>query len=116
METLRKLCSLDCEQPASTHTIIVVDKPTTSNLEEIRALASYTADRTVRVHVQEANAGASVARNTGLAQSFGDYVVLLDNDVVPEPGLLDAYIGAIARHPGEVIYVGLTKLPASVTH
>lgn len=58
----------------------------------------------VRVHVQEANGGASFARNTGLAQSFGDYAVLLDDDVVPEPGLLDAYASAIARNPGEAVY------------
>ena len=115
VEQLRRLCSLECLQPASVHTILVVDQPTVSNLKEVRGLASYTANRIVRVHVQEANGGASFARNTGLAQSFGDYVVLLDDDVQPEPGLLDAYLGAIARHPGEAAYIGLTELPRPET-
>lgn len=112
---LERLCSLDCKQPASLQTIVVVDRPTTPNLEELRRLSSYANGRIVRVHVQEANAGASFARNTGLAQSFGDYAVLLDDDVQPRPGLLDAYLGAIARHPGEAAYVGLTELPPPVT-
>lgn len=115
VEQLRRLCSLECSQPASVHTILVVDQPTVSNLNEVRDLASYTANRIVRVHVQEANGGASFARNTGLAQSFGDHAVLLDDDVQPEPGLLDAYLGAIARHPDEAAYIGLTELPRPET-
>jgi glycosyltransferase involved in cell wall biosynthesis len=83
LRRLRALCTLACSHPASVQTLIVVDRPNTPNLAELRALACYAADRTVRVHVQEANAGASFARNTGLAQSFGDYAVLLDDDVVP---------------------------------
>ena len=53
-----------------------------------------------------------MARNTGLWQSFGDHAVLLDDDVEPADGLLDAYLGAIDRHPHAAAYVGLTKLPA----
>ena len=93
------------------HTTIVVDRPDTPNLDEILKLASYKPDRTVRVHVMETNAGASNARNAGLWQSFGDHAILLDDDVTAEPGLVDAYLGAIQRHPGAAAYVGVTKLP-----
>src|SRR3954451_1752409 len=34
----------------------------------------------------------NVARNLGLARAKGDYVVFLDNDVVVEPGWLEALI------------------------
>ena len=115
LSLLVPLCTLDCKQKASVRTIVVVDNPETENLEAIRGLASYENGRLVRVHVQEANGGASWARNTGLAQSFGDYTVLLDDDVIPETGLLDAYIGAIRRHPDQAAYIGLTNLPTPET-
>jgi len=115
MSTLKPLCSLGCERAASIHTTIVVDRPDAPNLHEILRLSSYQPDRTVRVHVMEINAGASNARNAGLWQSFGDHAILLDDDVTPEAGLVDAYLGAIERHPGAAAYVGLTRLPAPQT-
>jgi glycosyltransferase involved in cell wall biosynthesis len=36
------------------------------------------------------NLGVSMARNTGLAQSFGDYALLLDDDVQPDDCIIDA--------------------------
>jgi LPS sulfotransferase NodH len=63
----------------------------------------------------EVNSGASNARNAGLWQSFGDHAILLDDDVTPEAGLVDAYLGAIERHPGAAAYVGVTKLPVPQT-
>lgn len=115
VRALRKLCSMTATQPASLHTAIVVDNPDAEGIAAIRGLASYTANRTVRVHVMEKNTGAAWARNTGLFQSFGDYAVLLDDDVSPEHGLLDAYFGAVSRQPGAGAYVGLTKLPLPQT-
>ena len=41
--------------------------------------------------------------------------VLLDDDVVPDSALLDAYLGAIARYPKAKILVGLTRLPEPQT-
>ncbi len=43
--------------------------------------------------LQPQNMGASLSRNAGMAQSFGDLTVLLDDDVVPQPNILDAYLG-----------------------
>jgi glycosyltransferase involved in cell wall biosynthesis len=95
---------------AHLHTLIVVDRPSASNVAEIQQLTSYAPGRVVRVHVMPENAGAAVARNVGLAQSFGDHCVLLDDDVIPQPGLLDAYLGAISRRPDAVGHVGVAKL------
>ena len=114
-QMLAALASLPCNRDASVHTIIVCDRPDADNLDEVQRLLSYTPNRTVRVHVMEENAGASFARNAGLHQSFGDHAVLLDDDVMPQAGLLDAYLGAIERHPGAAAYVGVTELPAPIT-
>ena len=114
-DALTKLTSLEANRPVALHITLVVDRPDADNLDEIRQLASQKCNRTVRVWVLEENSGASWARNVGLWQSFGDYVVLLDDDVIPEAGLLDAYLGAMEREPGAAAYVGITKLPIPTT-
>jgi len=115
VDRLRALTNLECRRDVSLTTIVVVDRPDAEALSDIRALASYASNRIVRVLVKPKNEGASAARNDGLAQSFGDYCVLLDDDVIPESGLLDAYLGAIDRTPGAAAYVGLTTLPSPST-
>jgi hypothetical protein len=71
----------------------------------------YTSNYSVRVVVHSRNRGASAARNTGLVASSADWVLLLDDDVKPEPHLLDAYIGATLRYPNAAVLVGHTQLP-----
>eukprot|EP00979_Chaetoceros_neogracilis_P015622 scaffold6266_cov279-Chaetoceros_neogracile.AAC.3 len=60
------------------------------------------------------NKGASYARNTGYTYSPADWVLFLDDDVVPDASILDAYVGSIARYPKAKCMVGLTKLPHHV--
>jgi hypothetical protein len=86
---LSAICSLD-SAAASVHVLVIVDRPDAPNLHAIKALNSYAANHTVRVYVQPENMGASMARNTGLAQSFGEYALFLDDDVRREPDVLDA--------------------------
>jgi GT2 family glycosyltransferase len=100
---------------AHLHTLFVVDRPEAPSLDAIKQLTSYSHGRVVRIHVMPENGGAAVARNVGLAQSFGDHCVLLDDDVIPQPGLLDAYLGAITRRPDAVGFVGMVKLPKART-
>jgi len=114
LSVLRTICDLSSSD-ASVHTIIVVDNPESDNLEELKQLERYDTNHTVRVYKMESNSGASKARNTGLAQSFGDHAILLDDDVIPEENLVDAYLGAIERNPRAKIYVGMTNLPPPET-
>jgi glycosyltransferase involved in cell wall biosynthesis len=58
-----------------------------------------------------ANRGASYARNTGYNYSTADWILFLDDDVIPDENILDAYIGAIKRFPGAKVLAGLTTLP-----
>mmetsp|Transcript_7212 Transcript_7212/g.10150 ORF Transcript_7212/g.10150 Transcript_7212/m.10150 type:complete len:1017 (-) Transcript_7212:189-3239(-) len=104
-------------QPASITIVIVVDNPDLSpeHLAIIQSLQSHDPNHIVRIHKNEVNLGASESRNTGLSQSFGDYAILLDDDVIPEISLLDAYLGAIIRNPKAKILVGHTKLPSPQT-
>jgi glycosyltransferase involved in cell wall biosynthesis len=64
-----------------------------------------------RVVRNSENRGASYARNTGYNYSTADWVLFLDDDVIPQSEILDAYHGAILRYPDGKVYVGQTKLP-----
>jgi hypothetical protein len=90
VDMLARICNLEAATDASICKLIVVDKPDAHNLHDVLALQSYRENDLVRVYVMEKNEGAGEARNKGLSQSFGDYAVLLDDDVVPEDTLLDA--------------------------
>jgi glycosyltransferase involved in cell wall biosynthesis len=57
------------------------------------------------------NRGASFARNTGFNYTTADWVLFLDDDVIPDEHILDAYAGAIRRYPDAKVLVGMTELP-----
>jgi hypothetical protein len=46
-----------------------------------------------------------------LNYSTADWVLFLDDDVVPDEKLLDAYLGATIRYPDGKVFVGCTDLP-----
>jgi GT2 family glycosyltransferase len=76
---------------ATTDLVVVIDGPddgTTALLTELAAR-----DGRVR-HVVAPGKGAAAARQTGLEAATGEVVVFLDDDVVPEPGLVSGH----ARH------------------
>lgn len=97
----------------SVHFVVVVDNPAAS--AGLTILQDWSPNHLVRVQVNDSNLGASASRNAGIAASCGDWIVLLDDDIIPEANLLDAYLGAIRRHPAAKILVGLTLLPAPQT-
>ena len=117
-EALIRLTSItfDNGSKASLNIIIVVDRPDTPNLAELcTTLTSYAANRVVRVFAMPSNQGASMARNAGLAQAFGEHVIFLDDDVIPCERLLDEYLSAIMRYPKAAGFVGSTILPQPQT-
>jgi hypothetical protein len=81
--------------------VVVVDDGSTDATPETLAAA---AERDPRVRpVRQDNAGLSAARNTGLAEAVGAWVVFLDDDDVPDPG----WLAALAR-PMDDPGVGIT--------
>ena len=96
---------------------IIVDNPDAPQaaLDQVRLLESLGNNYTVNVRVHPRNMGVSAARNTGIAYSNADWCILLDDDVVPDHTLLDAYLGACMRHPGADIYAGKTVFPPAST-
>ena len=102
---------------------LVVDNPDTDNLNDVKSMAERVNREQISkregnyfvwvVHYGE-NRGASYARNTGFNYSSADWILFLDDDVIPDGHILDAYIGAIKRCPEAKVMVGLTIMPPSI--
>jgi hypothetical protein len=98
---------------------IVVDNPDSNHLISVKKLVDELNSKQLQLqgnyyinvlHYSE-NRGASYARNFGFNFSTADWILFLDDDVIPNEHLLDAYAGAIRRYPYAKVFVGLTELP-----
>ncbi|MEA9772134.1 glycosyltransferase [Xanthomonas campestris] len=92
--TLACLRALAAHPPALGIEIVVVDDgssdATATNLPHVQGL---------HYHQRARNGGFIAACNDGIGLARGDYVVLLNNDTVPQPGWLDWLIGTFTAHP-----------------
>ena len=84
--------------------IVVVDDGSTDNTSEVAA--SYPGVRCVR----QDNQGLAPARNTGLRQSRGEYVVFLDADDRLLPDALEVGLAACEAHPDCALVAGYYRL------
>ena len=92
--TLACLRALAAHPPAASCEIVVIDDgsrdQTVAWLPQVDGL---------RYEVRAANGGFIEAVNDGVARSRGAYVVLLNNDTVPQPGWLDTLLDTFAQVP-----------------
>jgi glycosyltransferase involved in cell wall biosynthesis len=73
--------------------VVVVDDGSTDNTSEVAA--RYPGVRLVR----QPNQGRSAARNTGIRQTNGDYLIFLDADDRLLPSCVEAGLDCFRRHP-----------------
>lgn len=127
-EYLKRICGLIVPKRMRTCFAIIVDNPKkliqmtgANNADEAAlqletTLASETRNN-IRVRCNQDNVGASASRNRGLDESAAEYVLFLDDDVIPNSDLLSAYetgIAAIEADKENVIgLVGLVRFPRS---
>lgn len=98
-EVLADIVRRSLEQDAL-EVIVVAD----ANPEDVRAvMAPWLSSGEARVRmVPGPGQGVALARQTGVEAARGDIVLLLDDDVVPEPGLLDGHRRVHAAGPDRV--------------
>jgi glycosyltransferase involved in cell wall biosynthesis len=102
---------------ATREVIVVVDGCRDGTYECLVGLARH--DSRVRPLWQD-NSGASSARQKGVEHARNPVVVLLDDDVVAEPGLITGHVGHHARAPRRVVLgympvMGRSTWPENVT-
>ena len=93
-QTVRRTIDSVLGQTSPAHEIIVVDDGSTD--DTIGVLRSY-GDRIIAIEQQ--NAGASVARNNGIAASTGEWIAFLDADDEWLPDKLQRQTEHLARMP-----------------
>jgi GT2 family glycosyltransferase/glycosyltransferase involved in cell wall biosynthesis len=104
--TLACLRAIATHPPTLPCEVIVVDDgssdATTQWLPQVAGL---------RYHRRVSNGGFIAACNDGIALAHGDYVVLLNNDTVPQPGWLDALVSTFIAHPDTGLAVAQLVYP-----
>jgi glycosyltransferase involved in cell wall biosynthesis len=121
LEILESIMTLSCSVQVYVKFWIVVDNPDPTHVDEVSSLAKrineerFHQEGNFFVNVLEygENRGASYARNLGYNYSTADWVLFLDDDVIPSRHILDAYVGGIRRYPEAKVFVGLTELPTA---
>ena len=94
--TLKALESIR-QHTAEPYEVIVVDNG--SSPQTLEALAGID-DPHVRIIYNKSNRGFSGGNNDGIAHAHGDYVILLNNDVIVTRGWADGLVDAFRRIPG----------------
>jgi GT2 family glycosyltransferase len=88
--------------------VVVSDGSTDGTDEEIRRTKTPFS---LNFFSQE-NAGPASARNRGVALASGDLVLFLDDDVVPEPHLLEEHLRSHGSQGDRVVVIGPMLTPA----
>ena len=83
--------------------VIVTDDAPDSNLRE-----SLDEDYSWVRLVSGPRRGPASNRNNGAKSAGGDWLIFLDDDCLPQPSFLSAYIEAIHNHPGSLVFEGRT--------
>jgi glycosyltransferase involved in cell wall biosynthesis len=110
--SLRALLAQDPSTPAY-EVVVVDDSSGPATREVVEKLAG--SDQRVTYLRHETNRGRSATRNTGIRHARGDIILLVDDDVVVEPGYVAAHLDVHATaRPEPVAVVGDLRFPPEV--
>ena len=103
------LLSLKVTKEMQVNFYIIIDSPGYAEFESI-----IDENRKMTVKSNLSNIGAAASRNRGIDLCNGDYVLFIDDDIVPEENLLMVYYKRIMKNPGCLGFVGMTEFPGSI--
>jgi len=87
---------------------LIADNP---NLTVPASIIDLAISGQVNLIVNEINIGFSETRNKGIRLGNSKWLLLLDDDIVPEKSLVTAYAEAIKTHPQAIGFAGVTNFP-----
>jgi len=91
-------------QTVAPQRVIVVDDGSTDG-----AVARAIAGRRNVTVIRQRNGGVSVARNTGVARSHADALLILDHDDLLEPRAIEVLVGAMGSGDGVQLVHGMVR-------
>jgi glycosyltransferase involved in cell wall biosynthesis len=95
--------------------ILICDGATDGSLELAQQHISTSASPESYLLLRQANAGVSVARNSGLAQATGDYIGFVDADDLLLPGYISSVLNVIQQHQPDLIELGYKRFTDTAT-
>lgn len=105
---LRCLASFENQTAAGRYEIIVVNDGATDGTRE--ALDGWDAKAPLRILHRE-NGGLAAARNTGLREARGQYVLLVNDDTIAAPELIEEHLAAHAKYGPSRAVLGTFEQP-----
>lgn len=105
--TIKQIVASIINQPFAKFEIIIVNDKSTDNTAKVIAELAEQDKRIVAVN-QPVNGGAAVARNTGIRQARGRYIMFLDADDDIKPNTITSFIKAIEQPNTDIAVSGFT--------
>ncbi len=115
---LQCLDALDAQTlPRETYEVLVVDDHSPDNTEEVMTQrVQRIGEQYVRYFRQQENRGPGAARNVGIRNARGKWVLFLDDDILVQPDTLALHLQAHAEMSDSCIAVmGWTRVAPEVT-
>ncbi|MCM3656523.1 glycosyltransferase [Agromyces mediolanus] len=103
--------SILAQDETSWELIVVDDRSTDDSVAVVRRLAARRPDATIVVVESEINGGPSAARNLGLDQAVGEFVVFVDADDELPPNALSALLAAVDSGTDVVVGAHAVRTP-----
>lgn len=114
---IEKILEISSDERTDHRFIIIIDK----NIEDINKntynyLKECEEKYNVRIRVNEKNMGASYSRNKGLKESHSDWILYLDDDVIPDKNIIIKYVDSLIENPQKDGFVGNSILEKNKYH
>lgn len=94
--------------PAEAYEVVVISDGSSDGTDAY--LGSYRGKMRLR-WLSQANKGPAAARNAGVREAAGDYIVFVDDDLVPEPQLLEEHARSHHEAGRDVVVLGPLLTP-----
>lgn len=105
------ILQMDIPPDAQVRFTIIADNPKVEIPLEVDRLVD---NQKVFLLRHPVNKGVCEARNAGIEHAISDWILFMDDDVVPAKDLLIKYTEAIKQHPDEVGFFGDTLFPKPI--
>lgn len=106
--TIERCINSICGQSFRDFEIIIInDGSEDQTVEKCKCLA--VSDDRIRILTQD-NQGVSAARNKGIMNAIGEYLMFVDGDDAIEPYYVEPYINAVESCNADIVIGGLTKV------